>query len=87
MCLYKAKVFSCHWTNSNPAKYTKEILSSPHLTFKCTKCVHNLPSSIDVNLQNINNTSQMLELNSSIQANNLSTIKSINGLIFKIDKL
>ena len=87
MCLYKAKVLSSHWTNSNPPKYAKEILSSPHFTFKCTKCIHNLPSIIDVNLQNVNNTSQLLDLKSCIQSNNLSTIKSINDLIFKIDKL
>ena len=28
----------------------QEILSSPHFTFKCTKCVHNLTSSIYVHL-------------------------------------
>ena len=87
MCLYKAKVLSSHWTNSNPPKYAKEILSSPHFTFKCTTCLHKLPSSIDVNLQNSNNTSQFFDLKSCIQSNNLSTIKSINDLTLKIDKL
>ena len=38
-------------------------------------------------MQNINNTSQLLDLKSCIQSNNLSTIKSINDLTFKIDKL
>ena len=87
ICLYKTTVLSSHWTNSNPPKYAKEILSSPHFTFKCTTCLHKLPSSIDVNLQNINNTSQLLDLKSCIQSNNLSTIKSINDLTLKIDKL
>ena len=87
MCLYKAKVLSSHLKKSNPPKYAKEILSSPHFTFKCTKCIHNLPPIIDVNLQNVNNTSQLLDLKSCIQSNNMSTIKSINDLTFKIDKI
>ena len=78
MCLYKAKVLYSHWTNSNPSKYAKEILSSPHFTFKC---IHILPSSIDVNLQMLNASKSY----DSVLSDNLKNLNKINNLIESIN--